>query len=98
MKASGKRIPFVVLKMFVKRTFGGEYEVCKDYSSTVATVPLPSQGKVRDAPDYFICNSEIFMISDAKKHQISCVRAVFQQNRGYDLPSLREGRGTARGG
>ena len=36
----------------------------RDYSSTAAAVPLPSQGKVKVATDYLFCIITILMISD----------------------------------
>ena len=62
-----------------KRRFCGEYEVCKDYSSTAAAVPLPSQGKVKVATDYFICNSKIFMTSDAKNIRFTVFKWLFSK-------------------
>ena len=47
-----------------KRVFCGEMKFRRDYSSTAAAVPLPSQGKVKIATDSLFCIIIILMISN----------------------------------
>ena len=54
-----------------KRVFGGEIKFYRDYSSTAAAVPLPSQGKVKVATDYLFCIIVILMISGTENIRIT---------------------------
>ena len=51
----------------------------RDYSSTAATVPLPSQGKVKVATDYLFCIIIILMISDAKNIRFLVFKRFFNK-------------------